>query len=163
MSFDTSIDRLLKNEGGYVNDPHDPGGETIWGVSRRSFPNFNGGDFKGATRAAAIALYRAEFWDKVNAEQLPALLQFQALDFAVNCGITVAIAKMQRAAGVADDGHWGPVTRAAIGAMNPTALTFRFFAEELDYRRKLAGWPRYGDGWTARVANDLRYAAQDIA
>ena len=162
MSFDTSIGRLLVNEGGYVNDPRDPGGETIWGVSRRSFPNFNGGDFRNATKEQAKDLYRTEFWDKVHADTLPALLQFQALDFAVNCGIGTAIRKLQAAAGVADDGVWGPHTQVAVAAMHPTALTFRFFAEELDYRRKLVGWPTYGNGWTARVANDLRFAAEDV-
>ena len=158
MSFDISINRLLGNEGGYVNDPADPGGETNWGISKRSYPNVN---IKALTRDGAIAIYRADFWNRVNADQLPALLQFQALDFAVNCGIDTAVRKLQAAAGVADDGHWGPLTRAAIAAMPAPALAFRFFAEELDYRRKLSGWPRYGAGWTARVANDLRFAATD--
>lgn len=162
MTFEVAINRVLGNEGGYVNDPDDPGGETIWGVSRRSFPNFNGGNFKDATREQAIELYRTEFWQKVSADSLPMLMQFQATDFAVNCGISTAIRKIQTAAGVADDGHFGPVSFAAMKAMNPAALTFRFFAEELDYRRKLSGWAKYGSGWTARVANDMRFAAVDL-
>jgi len=158
MSFDTSINRLLGNEGGYVNDPADPGGETQWGISKRSYPSV---DIKALTREGAIGIYKRDFWDRVNANDLPELLQFQVLDFAVNCGIETAVRKLQAAAGVADDGHWGPVTRAAVAALPPAALAFRFFAEELDYRRKLAGWPRFGAGWTARVANDLRFAAVD--
>jgi lysozyme family protein len=158
VSFDISINRLLGNEGGYVNDPADPGGETNWGISKRSYPNVN---IKALTRDGAVAIYRADFWNRINADALPALLQFQALDFAVNCGIETAVRKVQAAAGVADDGHWGPVTRAAVAAMPPVALVLRFFAEELDYRRKLSGWPRFGAGWTARVANDLRFAAAD--
>lgn len=161
-TFDVAINRVLGNEGFYSLDPDDPGGETVWGVSRRSFPNFNGGDFKNATRAQAIELYRTEFWQKVSAESLPELLQFQALDFAVNCGISTAIRKVQTAAGVADDGHFGPISLAAIKAANPVALTFRFFAEELDYRRRLSGFVKYGSGWTGRVANDLRFAADDL-
>lgn len=159
MSFDTSIARVLGNEGGYVNDPNDPGGETQWGISKRSYPTV---DIEGLTRDSAIGIYRRDFWDRAHADLLPPLLQFQALDFAVNCGVETAVRKLQAAAGVADDGHWGPVTAAAIKSMPAVALTFRFLAEELDYRRKLAGWPRYGAGWTARVANNMRLAAIDF-
>lgn len=159
MGFELCVSRVLGNEGGYVNDPNDPGGETNWGISKRAYPNL---DIKSLTRNDAIAIYRRDFWDRISADKLPALLQFQALDFAVNCGIETAVRKVQAAAGVADDGHFGPVSFAAITAMHPVVLTLRFLAEELDYRRKLSGWPRYGGGWTARVANDMRLAAIDF-
>lgn len=158
MDFATAINRVLGNEGGYVNDPNDPGGETQWGISKRAYPSL---DIKSLTRDSAVAIYKTDFWDRVHAEQLPSLLRFQTLDFAVNCGIDTAVRKLQAAAGVADDGHWGPATLAAVSKTAPVALTFRFLAEELDYRRKLKGWPLYGSGWTARVANDMRLAAID--
>ncbi len=159
MSFDVSIARVLGNEGGYVNDPDDPGGETQWGISKRSYPML---DIRTLTRDSAIAIYRRDFWERISADQLPVMLQFLVLDFAVNCGVETAVRKVQAAAGVADDGHFGPVSFAAIKAMAPTVLTLRFLAEELDYRRKLKGWPKYGAGWTARVANDMRLAAIDF-
>lgn len=158
-NFGDSIDRVLKSEGMYVNDPNDPGGETNWGLSKRSYPNLN---IKLLTRDGAVLIYKSDFWDHVHADDLPFTLQFQVLDFAVNCGIGTAIRKLQVAAGVADDGWWGPVTVAAAKNMPEAALVCRFIAEELDYRRKLSTFPRYGNGWTARVAEDLRYAAADI-
>lgn len=160
MSFDVAIGRVLVNEGGYTAGlANDPGGETNCGISKRSYPNV---DIKALTRDGAIAIYRSDFWDRVHADDLPPLLQFQALDFAVNCGIETAVRKLQAAAGVADDGHWGPVTVAAVAEHPPAWLTFRFFAEELDYRRRLSNWQSFSVGWTARVAADLRFAADDL-
>ncbi len=159
MSFDVSIARVLGNEGGYVNDPDDPGGETQWGISKRSYPLL---DIRTLTRDSAIGIYRRDFWERISADQLPVMLQFLVLDFAVNCGVETAVRKVQAAANVADDGHFGPVSFAAIRSTAPTVLTLRFLAEELDYRRKLKGWPKYGAGWTARVANDMRLAAIDF-
>lgn len=162
MHYTIAINRVLKSEGGYVNDLNDPGGETIWGVSRRSFPHFNSGDFKNATREQAVVLYRAEFWDKVHADKMPDDLQYQALDFAVNSGISVAIRKLQSAAGVADDGYWGPVTQAAVAALPPAVIIFRFLAKRLDYMRRLSNWKYHGAGWAARIAEAMRYAADDL-
>ena len=163
MNFDQAIERVLTNEGGYSNDLNDGGGETNWGVTFAVARQYGyQGAMRDMTRDQAIAIYRVGFWQRVHADELPLLLAFQALDFGVNCGIDTAVRKLQAAAGVADDGKWGPITRAAVQAMPPVALTFRFFAEELDYRRKLSKWPRYGSGWTARVANDMRYAATDL-
>lgn len=159
MSFDISINRVLGNEGGLVDDPDDPGGLTQWGISQRAYPTL---DIRALKREGAIVIYRRDFWDRISADKLPPLLQFQALDFAVNCGIETAVRKIQLAAGVADDGHFGPISFTAIAAANPAALTFRFFAEELDYRRRLSGFQKYGNGWTARVATDMRFAADDL-
>jgi lysozyme family protein len=159
MSFAVAIGRLLGNEGGYVNDPRDPGGETNWGISKRSYPNL---DIKALTRDQAIAIYQRDFWLKVDADQMPDVLGFQALDFAVNSGIDVTIRKLQSAAGVADDGHWGPVTKAAVAAIAPAVLTFRFIAARLDFMRSLSNWPVAGKGWAGRIANDMRFAAQDL-
>lgn len=158
MTFETSANRSLGSEGRYSLDPKDPGGETNWGISKRSYPNL---DIKNLNRDAAIGIYRTDFWNRINADLLPPLLQFQVFDFAVNCGIETAVRKMQTSLGVADDGHWGPVTMQALRLSDPVAVTLMFFAEELDYRRKLSGFADYGRGWTARVANDLRYAAAD--
>jgi lysozyme family protein len=159
MTFDIAINRVLGNEGGYVNNPADPGGETNWGISKRAYPNV---DIANLTRDGAVAIYRSDFWDTVHADQMPAALQFQALDFAVNSGVQTAIRKLQAAAGVADDGYWGPVTQTAIAAMNPIALTVRFLAERLDYMRRLSTWGTFGSGWAGRIVADLKFAADDL-
>jgi lysozyme family protein len=160
MTFEKYIERVLTHEGGYVNDPKDPGGETKFGISKRSYPNLN---IAALTRDEAKAIYKRDFWLRVHADELPGPVAYQALDFAVNSGIETAIRKLQAALGVADDGLWGPVTRAAVHKANAPALIMAYAAERLDFLRKLRGWVNYGSGWAGRVAENLRYGAVDTA
>jgi len=158
MNFDTAFDRLIGHEGGYVNDPNDPGGETNWGISKRSYPTV---DIRNLTREQAKAIYRRDFWNRIHADELPDGTAFQAFDFAVNSGIETAVRKLQRALGVADDGRWGPVTRAAAQAMSESDQIMLLNAERLDFMRRLSTWRNFGSGWAGRIANNLRYGAQD--
>lgn len=159
MDFETAINRVLKSEGGYTDGKGDPGGETSFGISKRSYPNV---DIKALTRAQAVDIYKRDFWVRVRADQMPDVLQFQALDFAVNSGIGTALRKLQSAAGVADDGHWGPVTAAAVKAMDPAVLTLRFLSKRLHFMRRLSNWPIAGAGWAGRIADGMAYAADDL-
>ena len=152
------VDRVLSHEGGYVNDPNDPGGETKWGISKRSYPHLN---IKDLTRQDAIAIYQRVFWQRVQGDKLPVPFVFQALDAAVNHGIGNAVRWMQRAAGVADDGVIGPVTLAAVARQEPADLVLNFNAERLEFYAKLQTFDHFGRGWTRRVAQNLRFAAQD--
>ncbi len=152
------VDRVLSHEGGYVNDPNDPGGETKWGISKRSYPHLN---IKDLTRQDAIAIYQRDFWQRVQGDKLPVPFVFQALDAAVNHGIGNAVRWMQRAAGVADDGVIGPVTLAAVARQEPADLVLLFNAERLEFYAKLKNFDHFGRGWTIRVAGNLRRAAQD--
>jgi len=158
MNFDDAIGRVLGIEGGYSNNPNDPGGETQWGISKRSYPNV---DIKGLTRAAAIAIYRRDFWSQINADELFDGVAYQALDFAINSGVTTAIRYLQRALGVADDGHWGPVSAAAAKAMSETDQIMRLNAERLDFMTRLNNWPDASRGWSRRIVKNLRYGAED--
>jgi lysozyme family protein len=159
MPFDHEIERVLDNEGGYVNNPADPGGETKFGISKRSYPNV---DIANLTRDQAKALYLRDFWTPVHGDDLPPMVAFMALDFAVNSGIQTSIRKLQAAAGVADDGHWGEVTQAAVKAANPVVLVLRLLAEHVDFRRKLSTFKTFGAGWDGRLANDLRFIATEV-
>lgn len=158
MNFDTAFDRIMANEGGYVNDPADPGGETNWGISKRSYPT---ADIKNLTREQAKAIYLRDFWTRGQMDQFDPAIAFQVFDCAVNSGIETAIRLLQRAAGVADDGHLGPVSLAAIKNRGVNDMLMLFIAERMDFQTKLSNWPAAGKGWTRRNANDLRYAAQD--
>lgn len=159
MDFDTVINRVLGNEGGYVNRPEDPGGETNWGISKRSYPDV---DVKNLTREAAIEIYRQDFWAKVGAAELPAPLMFQAIDFAVNSGCETAVRYLQLAAGVADDGHVGPATLAALQAMPPAVLLVTYLALRLKFMTRLKNWPSESRGWANRIGDDLLLGAQDL-
>jgi lysozyme family protein len=158
MNFQEAIDRVLSHEGGYVNNPADPGGETQWGISKRSYPNVN---IKMLTREGAIEIYRTDFWQKIHADELFDGVAYQTLDFAVNSGIETAVRYLQRALGVADDGHWGPHTAEAAKAMSESDQIMRLNAERLDFMRKLKTFPTFGAGWVGRIAGNLRYGAED--
>lgn len=159
MSFEISINRLLGHEGGYVNNPADPGGETNWGISKRSYPGLN---IKTLTREQAIALYKRDFWEVVGADSFPDGIGYQLLDFAVNSGSGIALRALQRAVGCADDGHIGPVSLAAIKAMEPHDLVMRFLAERLVFMTNCSGWPSFSKGWARRIAANLKFGAEDV-
>jgi lysozyme family protein len=156
--FDNFIDRVLSHEGGYVDNPKDPGGETKFGISKRSYPNVN---IKGLTRPQAVEIYRKDFWQRAQCDKLHKSFAFQALDAAVNHGIGNAVRWIQRAAGVADDGVIGPVTLRAISMTDPVDLVLLFNAERLEFYAKLSTFDTFGRGWTRRVAGNLRFAAKD--
>lgn len=157
-NFDTAINRLLDNEGGYVNNPADPGGETKFGISKRSYPTL---DIAALTRDQAIDIYRRDFWEPIDGDALPNGIGFQLLDFAVNSSIQTAVRALQRSIGVADDGHFGPVSLAALQATAPHDFIMMFVAERLFFMSGLSGWPTFGRGWARRIAQLLRYGAQD--
>ena len=156
--FDYFIERVLTHEGGYVNDPRDPGQETRWGISKRAYPHL---DIKAMTLQEAKDIYRRDFWQRVRGDELPREFAFQALDAAVNHGIGNAVRWMQRAAGVADDGVIGPVTLAAVQRAQPADLVLRFNAERLRFYAKLTTFATFGRGWVNRVAGNLDHAAAD--
>lgn len=158
MSFDSLIDRVLSHEGGHVNDSRDPGGETKFGIAKRSYPLL---DIKNLTRSQAVEIYRRDFWQRVNGDSLPPSVAFQVLDAAVNHGIGNAVRWLQRAVGVADDGVIGPVTMAAVKRMDAADLVLQFNAERLEFYTKLSTWDAFGRGWARRLAGNLRYAAAD--
>lgn len=155
-TFDTAIERVLGHEAGYVNDPADPGGETKWGISKRSYPHV---DIANLTREEAKEIYRRDFWDPL-ADAHPAV-RYQLLDFAVNSGIQTAIRKLQQAVRVADDGHWGPISRAALRSMPLNDVLMRMNALRLEFMTNLRNWPNHGRGWARRIAANLMYAAED--
>ena len=157
-AFDLLVERVLSHEGGYVNDPRDPGQETRWGISKRAYPHL---DIRNLTRAQAVDIYRRDFWQRVRGDELPREFAFQALDAAVNHGIGNAVRWMQRAAGVADDGVIGPVTLAAVQRAQPADLVLRFNAERLRFYAKLTTFATFGRGWVNRVAGNLEHAAAD--
>jgi lysozyme family protein len=153
------IDRILSHEGGYVNHPNDPGGETKFGISKRSYPKY---DIKNLTREQAIGIYYRDFWlPVVNICVEDAGLAFQVLDAAVNHGMGNACRFLQRAAGVADDGHAGPVTKAAVCRMKPDKIQLLFLAERFEFWAKLQNFDAFGRGWVRRGAQNLRYLVKD--
>lgn len=157
MNFDQAFSHLIDNEGGYCNDPKDPGGETKFGISKRAYPNV---DIANLTIDQAKEIYQRDFWDVLG--DVPVAVKFQVFDFAVNSGVQTAIRKLQAAIGVADDGHWGPVSAAQLASMPTGAVITRFVAQRLRFWAALTTWQTFGKGWALRAANDLEIAAGDL-
>lgn len=112
--FKRCVEVILRNEGGYINHPSDPGGETNFGISKRAFPTE---DIKNMTRERAIEIYYQHFWLRLNIGQLPDHLALQVFDFAVNAGSRIAAIALQKIVVVKADGVIGPVTLNAVRAL----------------------------------------------
>lgn len=163
MSFDKAFDRLISHEGGYVNHPDDPGGETNWGVTAqvaRECGYF--GSMRELSRETAKRIAKEAYWDRCKADQYAFPIAFQVFDAAYNHGVGTAIRFLQRAVNVADDGKVGPITLKAIQAMPVTDVLSRFNAERLEFYTKLSTWGSFGKGWARRVAANLKYQAEDV-
>jgi len=152
-TFDLAFDKLIAHEGGTSNNSKDPGGLTRFGISQRSYPTL---DIAALTLAEAKQIYRRDFWDRAQCDRLPPGLAFDVFDCAVNSGIGQATRFLQRASGVADDGHIGPLTLAAIQRWDPEALQARFNGHRLDFMTRLSTWDVFGRGWARRVAANLQ-------
>lgn len=160
--FDVAFERLIGHEGGYVNHPDDPGGETNWGITKRTAREAGYlGNMRDLTREQARAIYREAYWQRARCDEFDGAIAFQVFDAAVNHGIGNATRFLQRAVDVADDGDIGPVTMAALRDMSVTDVLARFNSARLDFYTKLSTWPSFGRGWTRRVASNLRYGADD--
>lgn len=151
MNFDRAFEIIIGHEGGYVNDPRDPGGETKYGISKRAYP---AEDIQNLTLDRAKFLYKRDYWDAVDAESIPGAARLMVFDCSVNCGVVTAKKILQRAVDVKDDGIIGAKTRAAISTTPD--LEQRFAGFWLQYYTDLKGFDTYGKGWVRRVANDLR-------
>lgn len=168
--FTKIIDRVLAHEGGWTDNPKDPGNwtggkpgvgklkGTNFGIAANTYPNV---DIRNLTREGAIAIYRRDFWDRVHGDQLPAGAAFQVFDAAVNHGVGRAIPWLQEAVGATPDGQIGPATLAAINRTSAAELVLKFNAIRLEFYASLSTFSSFGKGWTRRVAGNLRAAAED--
>jgi lysozyme family protein len=158
LTFDRALHRLLPHEGGYVNDPNDPGGETKFGISKRSYPHV---DIANLTWDGAAEIYLVDFWIPLRLDGKHDGVAWQLFDFAVNSGIPNAIRAYQKALGVSPDGHFGPVSQKAADEMSETDQIMLIVAERLDFMTGAKNWPAHGKGWARRIATNLRYGAED--
>jgi lysozyme family protein len=153
-SFDYAFDALIGNEGGYVNDPRDPGGETMWGVTARvaRAHGWTGG-MKDLPRDTAKSIAKTVYWDPLRLDELDAHVAFQMLDANYNGGDTVRWA--QKASGAVVDGKIGEKTIAAINAVSPPVFILRFLSYRLKYLNSLKTWASFSRGWSNRIADNM--------
>lgn len=138
-TFEQAIETVLAHEGGYVQHPGDPGGETNFGISKRRYPDL---DIKTLTRDQAVDLYRRDFWDQQYAK-LSQALATKLLDAIVNLGPQSAVRVLQQAINdegfgpLQSDGIFGPSTLQAARLCPPEKLLRGFRARLAGHYTKL--------------------------
>jgi lysozyme family protein len=137
--FDRAFDLVIGSEGGYVNDPRDPGGETKFGISKRAYPDVSIADLDVL---AAKAIYMKDYFVRVGAEGQQFFKAYVLFDSAVLHGVSWAL-------------HFNSLcTQKNSPNWQEEFLTARAMAERED-----RNWATYGKGWTERL---IRVALQSL-
>ena len=151
--FDEIIEQVLEHEGGYVNDPDDPGGETKYGISKKAYPDE---DIKDLTVDRAKELYRRDYWDRYKAGSIADRIRHSYLDMCINMGGSRAIKILQEACNSKNadkidvDGGIGPATIKAASTVEPfrlRAYRVMYYAELVMKKPKME---KYWVGWFKR-------------
>ena len=118
-AWEKAVGFVLDHEGGYVNDPRDPGGETNFGISKRQYPEL---DIKALKQPEAAAIYFRDYWRPLKLNELPEAVAIALFDTSVNLGQKRAVTFLQEAYNelvkgdsLKVDGLLGPVTSFAVG------------------------------------------------
>jgi lysozyme family protein len=156
-NFDRCVTVVLKEEGGFVDNPRDPGGATNMGITLHTLQEARGQpvtveDLQNLSVAEAESIYRRFYWNAVAGDQLPAGVDMTVFDFAVNGGPGEAVRLLQQCVGCAVDGVMGPATLAAVQAADAKALIEKYSAARDSYYETLPTFSTFGRGWEARVA-----------
>lgn len=154
---------IFEMEGGYVNDPDDPGGETRWGISKRSYPNE---DIKNLTPERAEQIYKKDYWEPCHCDELPEKWAFAIFDCAVNQGISKAKRMMQMALNVVVDGILGPKTIKAAHEANEEQLIKFLLDRAQDYywlTEKRPNMKKFLRGWIKRLFHLSNIILEDEA
>lgn len=154
--FSWAIKKVLIHEGGYVNIPADPGGETNFGICKRAYPDL---DIKNLTQEDAIEIYKRDYWqpwmDKID----DPILSLQVFDFGVNAGVVTAARILQKAARVDIDGIVGPITLSTVNTVDPLQLRKTFAEEAIIYYKGVSVRQNnnflFFRGWIRRALDNL--------
>lgn len=172
--FEHALAHVLAMEGGWSNDPADPGGATNFGITIGDFARYRGvplgsdnrqsleAELASIDRATVRAIYRDRYWLRAVCPELPAAPAVMHFDAAVNHGIGRANRMLQQAVGVVPDGEIGPATLAAVRAADELALIGRYAELRRSAYRRLPIFARFGKGWLRRVDATLA-AARAVA
>lgn len=161
--FEQALANVLDLEGGFSDDPYDPGGPTNKGITLADFARFKHVTLDASSRARLIdqlklipdddvrAIYRSRYWEPAHCPVMPAAVAFFHFDAAVNHGVRGSARMLQRALGVEVDGEIGARTLAALSNRDVRSLISDYAAIRCDRYRALAHFWRFGRGWLKRV------------
>jgi lysozyme family protein len=159
-TFPLCLAFTLKAEGGYVDNPADPGGATNLGITLATYrewaddPVLGPRQLRDIAGTTARAIYRSLYWNPLRADDLPAGVDLSVFDMGVNAGIWRSARLLQRAldfTGNDVDGSIGPKTLAAAAHWNARSLIDDLAERQAEYYRGLVNFPVFGDGWLART------------
>jgi lysozyme family protein len=155
-SFDRALALVLRQEGGFVQEPRDPGGATNFGITRETLSRARGHpasveDVRRLTEDEAASIYRRLYWDAVQADGLPSGVDLAVFDLAVHSGPSRAVRMLQGVLDIEADGLVGPVTLTAARKADPADTIRRLTRGRLDFLARLGTWPAFGRGWRRRV------------
>ncbi|MBN8874496.1 MAG: glycoside hydrolase family 108 protein [Rhodospirillales bacterium] len=162
-NFDRCLAVVFAQEGGFSEDPADPGGATNFGVTLATLREWRNAevtaaDVRALTKEEATEIYRARYWLPTRCADLGPGIDLMVFDFGVNAGPSTAVKHLQRALGVTDDGSVGPKTMAALQAATARDLLGQLAEARLAYYRALPTFERFGRGWTNRTQQVLAAA-----
>ena len=150
--FKNAVEVILMHEGGYANNPKDPGGETNFGISKRAYPKE---DIKNLTKERAIEIYYKDYWLPSSCDKMPYKIALNVFDMSVNAGVLKSIKLLQTALGVKADGIIGKVTLGALA--NSKDIVYLFAAERIKYYSNTGGWSTFKNVWINRTLKTLSY------
>ena len=159
-AFDTCLAVILREEGGFVNNPRDPGGMTNLGITRDTWEAWSKkaaseADMRALTPAMVAPLYRTNYWSPLFCDRLPPALALCVFDFGVNTGVKRAARYLQQLVGATPDGSIGPATSAAvdtwIDAHGVATAVHGYQDARRGFYRQLATFKTFGKGWLRRV------------
>lgn len=154
-NLDTSIEEVLKHEGGYVNHPEDPGGATNQGITKKTYERFlerpvSIEEIQNIPIQHVKEIYEKNYWNAVKANDLPSGVDFSVFDWAVNSGPRRAIQGLQKAVGSTADGLIGPNTLKAVASADPISIISELHKEREMFYRDLTTFKTFGKGWIRR-------------
>ena len=154
--FSEALEVILHHEGGYVNHPKDPGGETNLGVTKRVYEDFGGEkEMKELVKEDVEPIYKKNYWDRVKGDDLPEGLDLCIFDFAVNAGPGRAAKFIQRLVNTTVDGGIGPNTLKCINdhveQYGVDTTIDQYQSARHNYYQSLSTFETFGRGWTRRV------------
>lgn len=154
--FDRALTIVLGHEGGYSNDPRDPGGETMFGITV-TVARENGyhGPMRELPRAIAATIYLARYWQAAHCDELPWPLCLYVFDSAVNQGVGAATRMLQAALDTVQDGIVGPTTKRLARESTQWHWS-RFMALRAQRYVETRNFDRFGQGWLIRLFSVVR-------
>ena len=166
-NFERALAIVLRHEGGFVNHPNDPGGMTNNGITKKVYDAYMGKvtteqEMRDMPENHVAEIYKKQYWDRVNADNLASGLDLSVFDWAVNSGCGRAVKALQKCVGVKQDGGLGPITLKSVNEHDAEELIEMMSVERETFYRKLKTFEHFGKGWLRRNKETRSHALANI-